>query len=92
MDAPEHGMPRTGWRYDDLEMFARGTAVRRTYLMRRAPYPIWSFMHRGFVNPWCRASVTVNPSKNVSRAQQLARFCVADSSAELVTGPTLRAP
>jgi hypothetical protein len=25
-------------------------------------------------------------------AQKLARFCVADSSEELITGPTLRAP
>ena len=50
-----------------------------------------------FYAPWFREpmvpGISYESFKKMSpRAQQLARFCVADSSAELVTGPTLRAP
>ena len=49
-----------------------------------------------FYAPWFREPMVPGISrasfkKMSARAQQLARFCVADSSAELVTGPTLRA-
>jgi len=37
--------------------------------------------------------ITYRDAKKLSpHAQQLVRFCVADSSEPLVTGPTLRAP
>jgi ectoine hydroxylase-related dioxygenase (phytanoyl-CoA dioxygenase family) len=50
-----------------------------------------------FYAPWFREpilpGITYNDYRKLSeRAQRLAKFCVADSSEELVTGPTLRAP
>ena len=50
-----------------------------------------------FYAPWFREpivpGITYQDYKKLStRAQRLAKFCVADSSDELVTGPTLKAP
>ncbi len=50
-----------------------------------------------FYAPWFREPIVpgirYDDFKKLSdRAQQLARHCVADSSEELITGPTLRAP
>ena len=50
-----------------------------------------------FYAPWFREpmvpGITYQDFKKLpERAQQLARFCVADSSEELITGTTLRAP
>jgi hypothetical protein len=50
-----------------------------------------------FYAPWFREPIVPGISyqdyKKLSpRAQELAKFCVADSSANLVTGPTLKAP
>jgi hypothetical protein len=50
-----------------------------------------------FYAPWFREpivpGITYRDFKKLSpRAQELAKFCVADSSEELITGPTLQAP
>lgn len=50
-----------------------------------------------FYAPWFREpmvpSISYSDYKKLpERAQELTRFCVADSSEELITGPTLRAP
>ncbi|MDG1207317.1 MAG: phytanoyl-CoA dioxygenase family protein [Pseudomonadales bacterium] len=50
-----------------------------------------------FYAPWFREpivpGITYQDFKKLSpRAQELAKFCVADSSEELITGPTLQAP
>lgn len=50
-----------------------------------------------FYAPWFREPIVpgisyIEYKKLPERSQQLARFCVADSSEELITGTTLRAP
>ena len=50
-----------------------------------------------FYAPWFREPIVPGISyqdhkKLSERARQLTRFCVLDSSEELITGPTLRAP
>ena len=50
-----------------------------------------------FYAPWFREPMVPGISyqdykKLSARSQQLARYCVADSSDELITGTTLRAP